>query len=970
MVRRLNKQQKEAIEHGQGPLIIIAGAGTGKTTVITERIKWLINQGFAKPAEILALTFTDKAAREMEERVDQAMPYGYTQMWISTFHSFCDRILRDEAIQIGLSPNFVLMTEAETLIFLREHLFDLPLDYFRPRGNPTKFLEGMLAHFNRLRDEDITPSEYLRWAKSQVRRLTDKTQKDKSSKIEAAKFVELAQSFKKYQALKIRKGVMDFADLISNTLLLFREKPNILQQYRKQFKYILVDEFQDTNIAQNELAILLAGKGGNITVCADDDQSIYKWRGAAISNVLQFTDHFPKAKIISLVKNYRSTKEILDRAYHLIQYNNPDRLEVKEKINKKLVPVRGIKGEKIKFIHAVRVENEAEAVAREIRKWQKKDYRWLDFAILVRANDHAQSFIQTLKRAGIPYQFLGPGRLLRQPEVKDLIAYLNVLNNFENDVALYKVLTMDIFALSARDLAAVRNFAHKYNLSLFEACEEVAQEESARPRPRLSQETKEKIAKIIKMIHHHLELIPKETAGQILYFFLEETGLLKKLTKAETITAERRALNIAKFFDKLKTYEAEHEDASVFPVVDWLNMKMMIGESPLAADIDWTEIDAVNILTIHSAKGLEFPVVFLVNLVSQRFPTIHRREQIPIPDELIKEILPSGDYHEQEERRLFYVGMTRARDRLYLTAANYYGEAKREKKISPFVYEALGLEIRGQRLEVSKKQLSFFDFKPTKKAPLTSKLYPLASSIYLSYSQIDTFNTCPLQYKYKHLLHIPVVPSPALSFGSSVHSALKDFYQMVLDKKKPKVKNLFQALKKTWSPLGYASKAHEKKMYRQARRILKDFYKKAYNPRKTPFDLEKSFYLLITPQLKIGGRIDRVDKLRGGKLEIIDYKTGKSKDQKEIDQDLQLTVYALAATDRGIYNKRPEEVILSFYYLDPLKKISTTRTTQQLNQAKKELIKKAAEIQKSKFYPTPGKHCDFCQYKLLCDAWK
>jgi len=956
--KKLNKEQLEAVKFGEGPLLIIAGAGTGKTTVITERIKFLVSSGKAKPAQILALTFTDKAAREMEERVDIAMPYGYTDMWISTFHSFCDRVLRQEAIHIGLDPRYKLMTEAETTQFLIKNLFKFDLQYFRPLGNPTKFISGLLQHFSRLKDEDVSPSEYLHWVREQ-------RTKNIEQREEIKKYLELARAYQTYEELKIKEGLMDFGDLIDKTLKLFRTRKNVLQQYQGQFKYVLVDEFQDTNYAQNQLAILLAGKKQNLTVCADDDQSIYRWRGAAISNVIQFRKIFPKAKIIVLVKNYRSTQEILDKAYQLIQNNNPDRLEVKEKIDKHLKAVRGTKSWPIEFLHADRVENEAEMVARTISKLktQNSKLQFSDFAILVRANNHIEPFVRALARAGIPYQFLGPGQLFRQSEVKDLIAYLKVLYNFEDNVALYRVLSMEYFDINPRDLAAVNNYGRKQNLCLFEACEQAE-------KIFISQKTKEQVNNFVKMIHRHLGLLRKETAGQILYYFLEDSGLLRKMTEYKTPTEEKVAQNVAKFFDRLRTYEVDHEDASVQAVVDWLNLSMELGESPLANNIDWFEENRINLLTVHSAKGLEFPVVFLVNLVSERFPTRERREQIPIPEKLIKEILPVGDYHEQEERRLFYVGMTRARDRLFLTAADYYGEGKREKKLSPFVIETLG-EIAIKQLShlaIKEKQLPLVEWRKQKEtSPLSIIHYPLPIDR-LSFSQIEAFNNCPLQYRYRFLQKIPVSPSGAQSFGDSIHKTLKEFGESIKDRKKLTQKDLMAILETNWSSVGYASKAHERKMKQQAEKMLVNFYKD-FNPKVKIMALEQLFTLKIAPNLKIAGKIDRINEKKDGFLEIIDYKTGKTMEQKEVDKSLQMTVYALAATDKGIFNKKPEEVVLTFYFLDAGEKKSTKRTTEQLAQAKKEILNKAQEVAVSSFEPTPSKLCDFCEYKLICEAW-
>jgi len=960
---RLNKEQLAAIKYTKGPLLIIAGAGTGKTTVITERIKYLILGKAARSNEILALTFTEKAAREMESRVDIAMPYGYTQMWISTFHSFCDRILRAEALHIGLDPKYKLMSEAEATQLVRNNLFKFDLKYFRPLGNPTKFIGGMLQHFSRLQDEDVSPKDYLRYAKKL--QTSKKPRLQESEKLEVKKIMELAKAYKTYDELKVREGLMDFGDLIVKTLELLRKRPNVLREYQKQFKYILVDEFQDTNYAQNELAIILTGKAKNITVCGDDDQSIYRFRGAAVSNIIQFRKSFPKAKIVVLTKNYRSTQKILDRAYALIQYNNPDRLEAVEKIDKRLFAQKGKDGEEIKFIHTDRVENEAEAVAKEIKRLvtdNESHFSYRDIAILVRANNHAEPFVRALYRHGIPSQFLGPGRLFRQPEVVDLIAYLKVLYNFEDSVSLYRLLSIDFFDISARDLAAIGNYARKFNLSYFEACEKAND-------IFVSSQTREKIKKILEIILRHLKLIRRETAGQLLYYFLTDTGLLQKLLSPESPDAERKAANISKFFDKLKTYEVDHEDATVAAAVDWLELSSQLGESPLAADIDWTDVNAVSLLTIHSAKGLEFPVVFLVNLVAQRFPTVERREQIPIPDALIKEVLPVGDYHIEEERRLFYVGATRAKDLLFLTAADYYGEGKREKRLSPFIFETLGESSAAAELPTTNlQQLSFLDYAeaPSEALAKEGRLPPLHVD-YLSYSQIETFRICPLHYKLKYIYKIPTPPSSSQSFGNSFHATMKAFYEAIVKGEKPTEKLMYRVLEESWISEGYLSKKHESGSFAKAKKFLAHYLKNTYNPKIVPIAMEQPFVVKIDG-LRVGGKIDRVD-VHGETLEVIDYKTGAtSLTQKEADNDLQLSIYGLAATSipEFPFARAPEKVKLSLYYFENPQIVTTMRTKEQLEEARKMIEDYKKQIEKSDFKCSGNMFCQNCEYNLFC----
>jgi DNA helicase-2/ATP-dependent DNA helicase PcrA len=514
--------------------------------------------------------------------------------------------------------------------------------------------------------------------------------------------------------------------------------------------------------------------------------------------------------------------------------------------------------------------------------------------------------------------------------------------------------------IDARDIAAVGNYAKRYNLSLFESVEKIDD-------INVSDVTRGKVKKIIGIIKKHLKLMRRESAGQLLYYFLEETGLLTQLLAPTTADAEKKAANISKFFDKLKTYEVDHEDATVLNVVDWIDLSVEMGESPAANDTDWVNVNAVNILTVHSSKGLEFPVVFLVNLTSGRFPTIERREQIPIPDDLIREILPKGDYHMQEERRLFYVGMTRAEDRLFFSTADYYGEGKREKKASPFIFEALGDGVLASEEKQNKEQLSFLDYSSNGEKKESKK--SLIHVDYLSYSQIETFKVCPLHYKLKYIYKVPTPPSSAQSFGISIHSALKDFYISIKQGKKANEKLLINLLEDNWVREGFSSKSHEGRSFGKAKEFLCEYFEKEYDKKRIPLLLEQPFTIPLGVELKIGGKIDRVDELAGGGIEIIDYKTGANvPTQREVDHDMQLTFYALAATTmkEKPFGRMPKEVKLTLYYFDGHKKISTTRTKSDLEKAKEEIFKIRDEIEKSDFTCSGGMLCRNCEYRLLC----
>lgn len=975
----MNPQQQEAVTYNDGPLLIIAGAGTGKTTTVVEKINYLIQNNLAKPEEILALTFTEKAAQEMEQRVDERLPYGYTQTWISTFHSFADTVLRTDIAHVGISSGYRLMTEAETISFLRERLFMFNLKYFRPLGNPNKFLDAILQHISRLRDEDITCEEYARWVASESEQIEPEEQEKRR---------ELAHVYSTYQELKIKEGVFDYGDLIYYLLHLFRKRPNIANEYRTSFKYVLVDEFQDTNIAQYNLVKMLCPADSNpkLTVVGDDSQAIYKFRGASVSNILTFMKDFETAKHISLLTNYRSSQPILDAAYRMIKHNDPDTLEAQLGISKKLVAGREADEKKspkdcVDFTVTNRVEEEAEHVASLI-KTHAKDREYKDFAILVRANSHADPFINALTRSGIPFHFHGPGSLYKQPEVKDLIAYLTVLANAEDSISLYRVLCMQIFNLHAQDIAYLLAFSKKTATPLMRAVEiivfllenPISTPESEIYRthlPFLREDTKAKLKRLSTHFQNAFKNVKKLTAGQLLYNFLEDSGYLQVLGTVTSERDERRTMLISKFFDKLKAYESTHEDASVHAVVDYITLSMELGESPATADTDEPEYNAVNILTVHGSKGLEFPVVFLVNLSSERFPTRARREVIPIPAELIKEVLPQGDYHLEEERRLFYVAMTRAKDLLFLSAARFYGEGKRLRKVSPFVYEALGETAVEKQLNIKteeKQQLSIFDFKPTPEPEVIKQ--QIKRSLFVSYSQLDTYERCSLRYKYQYVLKIPAPANAAASFGTSVHNALQVFYQMYKADDTVGLEQLIEQLHKMWIPLGYASQAHERRMKKEGEEMLTKFYTEHHKPGIVIVDLEKLFRIKISDQVYVSGKIDRVDQLEDGSIEIIDYKTGAKPNEKELKDNIQLATYLMAAGEKSLYNKPAAQVVLTFYYLQDNAKISMKKSDEDILKTKERILQSTAQMATGEYKPTVGIHCSFCPFKMICEAWQ
>ncbi len=935
---QFNPEQLKAIKHIRGPLLIVAGAGTGKTTVIAEKIRFLIENRHLAPHRLLALTFTDKAAQEMLDRLDVVMPLGYQEPWISTFHSFADRILRAEGLEIGLDPSYKILSRSQQWILVKKHLFNFALRYFRPLGNPAKFITALLTLFSRAQDEAVTPEEFLIFAQKAKTKASSFADKDAAKKL-----LEVARAYATYQDLKITNSVLDFGDLITQTIRLFTSRPSVLKKYQQQFEHILVDEFQDTNYAQFKLIKLLAparsgSNGPNLTVVGDDDQAIYKFRGAAVSNILEFKSAYPESKEIVLVKNYRSLPKILESAYQVIQRNNPDRLEIKLHLDKKLQSTRTKKTvNDPQIISLTSADDEVEWIIKKILELvAQENYTYKDFAILTRANSQLEPFVTSLRRHGIPYQLIGNRGLFDQEEVRTLLFFLQLVVNPHDSIALFQFLHTPIFNISAAKILSLISLAKARSVPLWE--EVIVQKDSI-------------FKAVINLIHQGQEQALRDLPTKLIYTFLTTTNFVKQFTLEDSVENELKIKNLNLFLRLLKNLETELKPTITPDIVDYLNLLEEAGENPAQAEIE--DIDTVRLITIHSAKGLEFPVVFLPSLITGRFPAINRRDPIEFPDALIKEKLPQNDAALQEERRLFYVGLTRARDYLYLTYAADYGGVHTRHPSGFLTETKLPCE------EISYDQPSLLS---TTSAPKAAKITAgKVEFAYVSYSQIDTFKTCPLKYKYRYVLQVPAAPHHALSFGQSIHDTLKHFHLEEMKGFKPTLKDLLSLYQQYFRDEGYDSIEHKKQRFIKGQQALRQYFKVYKQKLGTPIELEKGFRLTIAG-VPLVGKIDRLDKV-GDKFEIVDYKTG-DQTTKNVDKDEQLTIYALGA--KHSLNLKVQQ--LSLYFLETNQKVSTTRSDKDLDNFLKYLEKQVKDIKSSHFPASPGYPfpCGFCEYARIC----
>jgi len=1000
LLENLNEAQLEAVTHLDGPLMIIAGAGTGKTTVVTQRIAWLIEQGKAKPEEILALTFTEKAATEMEERVDQLLPIGYVDLWISTFHAFCERILRQHALDIGVPHEFTLLDEVDTYLLVRKNFDRFDLDYYRPKSNPTRFIKALLQHFSRIKDEMVTPDQYLKFAedfKADLDASNDKLVKgnppesplgkegasseDQEEQLqEIARVKELANAYHVYQQILLENSAMDFADLVSYTIELFRSRPRIAKQYQNQFKFVLVDEFQDTNTAQYELIKLLLKEPFNVTVVGDDDQSIYKFRGASLSNILNFTKDFTDAKRVVLNENYRSSDKVLHHAYNLIQNNNPNRLEHREQINKELRPNLNIEG-KVDHVHADDLQGELHGVISKIVELRKEhECNWNDFAVLVRANAHAEPFVDIMDQINMPYRFLALSGLYTKPVILDCLAWMRVIDLPYDSPSFYRILSHPELGISEVDIAKLSMSSKKKGLSLFETLEQTLE---------ISDASKARIAEIITTLTELRSLSKRKPTSELFVEIVKQTGIIAAVQQLqEPQQIEENGL-LQKFFERIKRFEYSNDDKTLRHFIEEFEHERSSGETGSLSADPTAGPDVVQIMTIHASKGLEFRFVFLVNMVEQRFPSQRKSDPISIPQGLVNtQFNVERDEHIEEERRLFYVAMTRAKEHLYLFSSDDYG-GTRKRKQSRFVKE---LEIES----IEPGQDKSLEVKTDPIEEKATVEHQLPSNI--SFTQIAAFSNCPLQYKFAHILRVPVFGRYQMSFGKTMHNALEQFAREYMDRasveqvsmfedqesnniepthnplqlplKKgggvnsiPNLDRLIELYEAAWIDEWYPDTETRKEYYQKGKDTLAEYHSILLETKPEISFIEKDFTLKIG-DVSTKGRIDRIDKLGDG-YEIVDYKTGKPKDKLGWNDRKQLVLYALAC--ERCFDPPLKIEKATFHYLEDNSSASFEPSDKDKQKLIDEVIKAVEKMQATDFKSTPGFHCQFCDFRDICE---
>lgn len=1022
----LNDAQNAAVEYAYGPQVIVAGPGSGKTRVIVSKIEYLVSNLGMHPSRILAITFSNKGAEEMGSRLAEAFPYRSHEFNVYTFHGLCWNIIQEFSADAGFRSGVRVLDQATAWVLVRQHIEEFCLKHYLPNSDPFRYIFDLLGHVNRAKDEGITVQKYETYVvnqREQYERSTNALSPEEASALltEVEKREELARFYTRYQEVLLSENCIDFGDQIAMALALLSSRPDVRGQIQDRWDYILVDEFQDTNIAQIELLKMLSGPNTKVCAVGDPDQSIYRFRGASFASFLRFDDAYPARKSFTLTQNYRSTKNILNAAARLI-VNNEDRYQSEEP-----VWTDNTEGASVTVLRAPSFCAEAEGVAEVIRsilsETPESERRFADFAIIYRAHGHRDEFIKSLDRRKIPFKVISGAGFFRKEEIKDICALINCAAGLEDGVSLYRVLCLSDWSITEKDLKIFYRWMNAEKLSLKNASTQLGNCAD------LSEIGVLQIREALVYIANLKASAERQTASELCRAIFDETQILKRYLYDDTLDSRQRAANLGRFLHKALGFEEASEDTSISAFVEYLGYLLESGIDEEEAEVDDSR-DAVQLMTVHAAKGLQWPYVFVVSMSSARFPTSRRSESITFPNELIRERPPKGDFHIQEERRLAYVALTRAQRRLYLSCVE-----KKGKKASIFVNEvaqdgkgvveqilpeaAFDPEIESTtRIAIAERDIrrgiiraletttdvealrpyvdlltaiKILDGDPRAILRLQCLLngnmdtslrdsiegilsheLPSTSAdsstppvpLYLSYSRISTYENCPLAYRFWYELKIPGKAKSYFSFGSSVHETLYQFLEDVRAGKEPSLDDLKKAYHENWQSEGYVIPSQEEGYRHDGESALESFYQRYQSTKVVPLYLEWKFTLPVGNHF-ITGFVDRIDPLGDGACSILDYKTGKPRKQKDVDDDLQLTMYAYAVSKcLGI---RPEK--LSLYFLKTDEIVSTTRSEEQLSNMVEHVLSVADSITARKFEPQPDSFkCGFCDYAGICPA--
>jgi len=976
----LNDEQRRTIIHGEGPLLVIAGAGTGKTRVITERIRHLLETKENLCGEnILGLTFTKKAAGEMKARVVRATGERGKTVTLATFHSFCETLLKEA------DPQRVVLETVDHWILLRRNLGRLKLDKYRRLAEPGQFLNDFVEFFSRCQDELVSAEDYRRYAEMLARELEaegDALDEDTLAEHEesVAREKEIARAYRASEELLREKKRVSFGSLITGAVALLEGDAGLRKALQERYRYILVDEFQDTNIAQLRLLELLAGESRNIFAVGDNDQAIYRFRGASFGSFRLFLERFTPWKTgkdsgkfrVSLTENYRSTPNILRVATQVIGQNT-----VTADFPKKTLNPNRREGEKIRIVELADEEEEARWVAGELERIHAAGGRWKDFAVLYRQHAHRDQLVRELSVRRIPF-VIARLSILEHPLVKDVLAYLRWMARPSDDIACARVLSAPAWRLEAKDLVRLaERAAKKRGTALYDVLQapqaELPFEASQAP-----------LQELLQFLSEQRKTLKSRTAREILDELIEWLEVAQRASPEDY----KYVMRLTEF---AKEWEPKSETRGLAEFIEYLDYFEQAGGT-ICLEED-TPGDAVKLITVHGAKGLEFPHVFVLRVNNKKFPATERPRVFEFPARLMKEGGPAEQFHIQEERRLFYVALTRAEARLTLTTL-----AEKRGKIPVFIEDIL--------MEPTVKRRDVIQMAPKVRTMSTSNaagpasgagdefLFPASTEppkifshiaqwaesfhppspepLQLSPSAVQNYLKCPQRYLFGYLWSLKEGPKASLSFGSIMHGTIKRFLSELRKGNKVRFEELQRIYEAEWRPAGFEDEYQEAEYKKDGLEQLRAFHTLMMEELPRVLEQEKRFELPLDNNVVIIGRMDQVNAMGSGgretgktnDVEIVDYKTGRPLKDADAKRDLQLSLYALAA--REIFDWNP--VRLVFHYLQNNQVQVTTRDAKQLDDAQKLVQQAAADIRAGEFPAKPGFICRSCAHRRICPA--